>query len=141
MNNPKLIADLLLNEVFPRIKILKNSHFQPWQLAEIVDLLEDNVITRHDVKQLLDVLCINLDKPISPLFVATLLGMQDKPLQADMQVTIDEIINLNKEKFISAKNKPQILGWFVGQVLKKIKADPKEVMEELKIRIVNYEGS
>jgi aspartyl-tRNA(Asn)/glutamyl-tRNA(Gln) amidotransferase subunit B len=54
-----------------------------------------------------------------------------------IEKTIDEIITANPEKAEQAKLKPNLLGWFVGQVMKSSggKANPAAVNEILKAKL------
>jgi len=50
-----------------------------------------------------------------------------------IEAAIDEIIAANPDKVEKAKEKPKMVGWFVGQVMKSTggKANPKSVNELL----------
>jgi aspartyl-tRNA(Asn)/glutamyl-tRNA(Gln) amidotransferase subunit B len=50
---------------------------------------------------------------------------------------VDEIIAANPDKAAQAKAKPQLIGWFVGQVMKSSggKANPQSVSDLLKSKL------
>ena len=50
---------------------------------------------------------------------------------------VDEIIAANPDKVAQAKAKPQLVGWFVGQVMKSSggKANPQSVNDLLKAKL------
>jgi aspartyl-tRNA(Asn)/glutamyl-tRNA(Gln) amidotransferase subunit B len=54
-----------------------------------------------------------------------------------IEKVVDEIIAANPEQVEKVKDKPQTLGWFVGQVMKASggKANPKAVNEILKAKL------
>ena len=54
-----------------------------------------------------------------------------------IEKVVDEIIAGNPEKVAQAKAKPQLVGWFVGQVMKSSggKANPQAVSDLLKSKL------
>jgi len=56
---------------------------------------------------------------------------------AEIEQLIDEIVGKNPDKVAQAKAKPQLAGWFVGQVMKASggKANPQAVNDLLKARL------
>ena len=54
-----------------------------------------------------------------------------------IEKVVDEIIAANPDKVAQAQAKPQLIGWFVGQVMKASggKANPQAVNELLKSKL------
>jgi len=54
-----------------------------------------------------------------------------------IEAIVDEILAANPDKVEQAKDKPNLVGWFVGQVMKasKGKANPQAVNDLLKQKI------
>jgi aspartyl-tRNA(Asn)/glutamyl-tRNA(Gln) amidotransferase subunit B len=54
-----------------------------------------------------------------------------------IEKAVDEIIAANPDKVAQAKAKPQLVGWFVGQVMKSSggKANPQSVNDLLKTKL------
>jgi aspartyl-tRNA(Asn)/glutamyl-tRNA(Gln) amidotransferase subunit B len=54
-----------------------------------------------------------------------------------IEQAVDEIIAANPDKVAQAKAKPQLVGWFVGQVMKSSggKANPQSVSDLLKTKL------
>ena len=59
------------------------------------------------------------------------------PMPDEIEAAIDEIIAKNPEKVAQAKEKPTLLGWFVGQTMKATggKANPAAVNGLLKAKL------
>jgi len=56
---------------------------------------------------------------------------------AAIEKVVDEIVVSNLDKVVQAKTKPALIGWFVGQVMKRTggKANPQAVNELLKRKL------
>jgi aspartyl-tRNA(Asn)/glutamyl-tRNA(Gln) amidotransferase subunit B len=65
------------------------------------------------------------------------LGVRQVTDRSQVQVQIDVLCLQNPEKVEQAKAKPQMLGWFVGQVMKRLggKANPQLVSDMLKEKL------
>jgi aspartyl-tRNA(Asn)/glutamyl-tRNA(Gln) amidotransferase subunit B len=64
-------------------------------------------------------------------------GMKQVTDLGAIEAIVDEIIAANPDKVEQAKDKPNLVGWFVGQVMKasKGKANPQAVNDLLKQKI------
>ena len=65
-------------------------------------------------------------------------GRESLPcVTAHLEKVVDAIIAANPEQVAKVKDKPQTLGWFVGQVMKESggKANPKAVNDILKAKL------
>ena len=62
---------------------------------------------------------------------------QIQSLARDEMAAVDALIAANPDKAEAVKEKPQAIGWFVGQVMKETggKANPAAVNEILKARL------
>jgi len=65
------------------------------------------------------------------------LGVRQVTDRSEVQIAIDVICLQNPDKVEQAKAKPQLLGWFVGQVMKRMggRANPQLVNELLKSKL------
>ena len=54
-----------------------------------------------------------------------------------IEKVVDDIIAANPDKFAQARARPQLIGWFVGQVMKSSqgKANPQAVNDLLKSKL------
>ncbi|MEP4463144.1 MAG: Asp-tRNA(Asn)/Glu-tRNA(Gln) amidotransferase GatCAB subunit B, partial [Roseibium sp.] len=64
-------------------------------------------------------------------------GMKQVTDLGAIETVVDEIMAANPDKVEQAKEKPNLVGWFVGQVMKasKGKANPQAVSDMLKQKI------
>ena len=77
----------------------------------------------------------------SPSEVVEKHGLKQVTDTGAIEKAIDEIIAANPDKAEAVKDKPQALGWFVGQVMKATggKANPAAVNEILKAKLFQIE--
>ena len=64
-------------------------------------------------------------------------GMKQVTDLAAIEKVVDDIVAANPDKVAQAKAKPQLVGWFVGQVMKSSggKANPQAVNDLLKSKL------
>ena len=106
------------------------------QLAELVDLIGEGVISGKIAKDLLALL-LDEDKGASPRAVVQARGLVQVNDAGAIEKAVDAVIAANAAKAEQAKAKPGMLGWFVGQVMKETggKANPATVNEALKRKL------
>ena len=65
--------------------------------------------------------------------------LDDDQVDQAIEAIVDEILGANPDKVEQAKEKPNLVGWFVGQVMKasKGKANPQAVNEILKKKLLD----
>ena len=130
-NSPVNIANIVANEVARELKDKKISElkFNPKQIAQLVNMIDDGTISNKISKQVFEEMVISGKNPIKIVESKGLIQISDP---AKIKPIIDEIIAKNQdnvEKFRAGNTK--LLGFFVGQVLKATggKANPKVVNE------------
>jgi aspartyl-tRNA(Asn)/glutamyl-tRNA(Gln) amidotransferase subunit B len=134
----KLAANWVINEFFGRLNKegtdLGDSPISAAQLGSIVDLIKDGVISGKIAKDLFEIVWTEGGDPAK---IVEDRGMKQVTDLGAIEAIVDEIITANPEKVEQAKNKPGLLGWFVGQVMKasRGKANPQAVSDMLKSKI------
>jgi aspartyl-tRNA(Asn)/glutamyl-tRNA(Gln) amidotransferase subunit B len=134
----KLAANWVINELFGRLN--KNgegiaaSPVSAAQLAAIVDLIGEGTISGKIAKDLFEIVW---QEGGDPRALVEARGMRQVTDLGAIEKTVDEIIAANPDKVAQAKAKPQLVGWFVGQVMKSSggKANPQSVSDLLKTKL------
>ena len=108
----------------------------PAQLAELVDLIGEGVISGKIAKDVLALL-LGEEKGASPRALVTARGLVQVSDVGAIEAAVDAVIAANAAKAEQAKAKPGMLGWFVGQVMKETggKANPQSVNDALKRKL------
>ncbi len=133
--DPKAAANFIINELFGRLnkegKSITASPVTAKQIAEIVDLIADGTISGKIAKDLFEIIWTEGGEPRA---IVELRGMKQVTDMGAIEKAVDEVIAKNPDKAEQVKNKPTMLGWFVGQVIKQSggKANPQAVNELLK---------
>jgi aspartyl-tRNA(Asn)/glutamyl-tRNA(Gln) amidotransferase subunit B len=106
------------------------------QLAELVDLIGEGVISGKIAKDVLALL-LGEEKGASPRALVNARGLVQVNDAGAIEAAVDKVIAANAQKAEQAKGKPGMLGWFVGQVMKETggKANPGSVNEALKRKL------
>jgi len=135
---PKALANWLINEEFGRnnkegIEI-QNSPATPQANSAIVQMISSGEISGKMGKDLLDIVRRTREDPRA---AAAKHGMKQLTDTGAIEAAVDEVIAANPDKAAQAKEKPTMLGWFVGQVMKQTggKANPQAVNELLKSKL------
>ncbi len=130
-NSPISIANIVANEVARELKQKEISElkFSAKQIAELVKMVDDEIISSKIAKQVFEQMSKNGENPAKIVESKGLIQISDP---SKILPIIDEIIAKypeNVEKFRAGNRK--LLGFFVGQVLKSTggKANPKVVNE------------
>ncbi|MEM9733999.1 MAG: Asp-tRNA(Asn)/Glu-tRNA(Gln) amidotransferase subunit GatB [Pseudomonadota bacterium] len=113
---------------------LSESPVSAAQLGGIVDLIKDGTISGKIAK---DVFEIVWNEGGDPAKIVDERGMAQVTDTGAIEAAVDEIIAANPDKVEQAKEKPAMIGWFVGQVMKATggKANPQTVNALLKEKI------
>ncbi|HHD82048.1 MAG TPA: glutamine--tRNA ligase, partial [Campylobacterales bacterium] len=129
VNTPVTLANMVSNEVARELKEkeLSELKFSPQQVAELVQMVDDETISTKIAKQVFEEMVKNGDKPKQIVESKGLVQISDPAVIAPI---IDEVMAKNPEnveKFRAGNTK--LLGFFVGQVLKATqgKGNPKVV--------------
>jgi aspartyl-tRNA(Asn)/glutamyl-tRNA(Gln) amidotransferase subunit B len=134
----KLAANWVINELFGRLnkegRDIIASPVSAAQLAEIVDLIGEGTISGKIAKDLFEIVWTEGGDPRS---LVETRGMKQVTDLGAIEKAVDEIIAANPDKAAQARAKPQLIGWFVGQVMKSSggKANPQSVNDLLKSKL------
>ncbi len=134
----KLAANWVINELFGRLnkegKDIAQSPVSAKQLGGLVDLIVSGVISGKIAKDLFEILWTEGGDPAQ---IVETRGMKQVTDTGAIEKAVDEILAANPDKAEQAKLKPNLLGWFVGQVMKSSggKANPAAVNEILKKKL------
>jgi aspartyl-tRNA(Asn)/glutamyl-tRNA(Gln) amidotransferase subunit B len=134
----KLAANWVINELFGRLnkegRDIAQSPVSAKQLGGLVDLIVSGVISGKIAKDLFEILWTEGGDPAQ---IVETRGMKQVTDTGAIEKAVDEILAANPDKAEQAKLKPNLLGWFVGQVMKASggKANPAAVNEILKKKL------
>jgi len=134
----KAVANWTINELFGRLNkdgtSIADSPVSAAQLGGIVDLIASGAISGKIAK---DVFEIVYTEGGDPAEVVEKRGLKQVTDTGAIEKVVDEIIAANPDKVAQAREKPTLLGWFVGQVMKASggKANPGSVNELLKSKL------
>jgi len=138
--DPKLAANWVINELAGRLnresRDIAAAPVSAAQLGAIIDLLAENTISGKIAK---DVFEIVWNEGGDPRAIVEARGLRQLTDLAAIEKLVEDIIAKNPDKAEQVKSKPNVLGWFVGQVMKASggKANPQAVNDLLKKRIGN----
>jgi len=136
--DPKLAANWVINELAGRLnregRNIATAPVSPAQLGVILDLVVDNTVSGKIAK---DVFEIVWTEGGDPRAIVEARGLRQVTDLSAIEKLVDEIIAKNPDKVEQVKAKPNVLGWFVGQVMKASggKANPQAVNALVKKRI------
>ncbi len=128
----KLAANWVINELFGRLnkdgKSIQASPVSAAQLGSILDLISSGAISGKIAKDLFEIVWSEGGDPAE---IVEKRGMKQVTDTGAIEAAVDAIIAANPDKAEQAREKPTLLGWFVGQVLKASggKANPQAVNE------------
>ncbi|MFN3498607.1 Aspartyl/glutamyl-tRNA(Asn/Gln) amidotransferase subunit B [Pannonibacter phragmitetus] len=134
----KMAANWVINELFGRLNkeglTIETSPVNAGQLGGIIDLIKEGTISGKIAKDLFEIIWTEGGEPAA---VVEARGMKQVTDLGAIEAVVDQIIAANPDKVAQAKEKPTLLGWFVGQVMKesKGKANPQAVNDLLKAKI------
>lgn len=134
----KVAANWVINELFGRLnkegRDITGSPVSSEQLAAIIDLIGEGTISGKIAKDLFEIVW---QEGGDPRALVESRGMKQVTDLSAIEKVVDDIIAANPDKAAQVKDKPQSLGWFVGQVMKSSggKANPQAVNELLKSKL------
>src|ERR1700687_1649643 len=115
----KAAANFVINEFFGRLnkegKDISTSPVSAKQLASIVDLIGDGTISGKIAKDLFEIVW---NEGGEPRAIVEKRGMKQVTDTGAIEKAVDGVIAKNPDKVEQVKAKPNLLGWFVGQVMK-----------------------
>ncbi|MBR0783658.1 Asp-tRNA(Asn)/Glu-tRNA(Gln) amidotransferase subunit GatB [Bradyrhizobium iriomotense] len=134
----KMAANWVINELFGRLnkegRDITDSPVNAEQLAAIIDLIGEGTISGKIAKDLFEIVW---QEGGDPRALVESRGMKQVTDLSAIEKVVDDIIAANPDKAAQVKDKPQSLGWFVGQVMKASggKANPQSVNDVLKSKL------
>lgn len=134
----KMAANWVINELFGRLnkegRDITDSPVNAEQLAAIIDLIGEATISGKIAKDLFEIVWREGGDPRA---LVESRGMKQVTDLSAIEKVVDDIIAANPDKAAQVKDKPQSLGWFVGQVMKASggKANPQSVNDLLKSKL------
>ena len=134
----KLVSNWVTNELSARLAAdhldFSQSPLPAAHVAELVALIEEGVISSKIAKEVFDHVWNGEGSPRAVVEARGLVQVNDT---GAIEKAVDELIAANPDKAAAVAEKPQALGWFVGQVMKATggKANPASVNEILKAKL------
>ena len=135
----KLAANWVINELFGRLnkedKHIEDSPISAGQLGAIVDMISDKTISGKIAKDVFEIAWT--ETGIDPKQVVEERGLKQVTDTGAIEAAVDEVIAANPDKVAAVVEKPAMVGWFVGQVMKATggKANPQAVNDLLKSKL------
>ena len=139
-SNPKLICNWIIGELFSVLnkknKSIEESPIKAIDLGELINLIDNDTITGRIAK---DVFEIMLETGENPNSIVDSNNMRQVNDLDEIEKIIDVIIINNPNQVEALSTKPNLIGWFVGQVMKESqgKANPKTVNDILNKKLLN----
>ena len=134
----KLSANWVINDLFGRLTKegldIASSPVSADQLGGIVDLISNGAISGKIAKELFEIVWSEGGNPAE---IVESRGMKQVSDTGQIEVIVDEIIGANPDQVAKVKDKPSLVGWFVGQVMKATagKANPQAVNRILREKL------
>ena len=134
----KLVANWVTNELSARLATdhleFDASPLPASHVNELVALIEEGVISSRIAKEVFDHVWNGEGSPRQVVEARGLVQVNDT---GAIEKAVDDLIAANPDKAAAVAEKPQALGWFVGQVMKATggKANPASVNDILKAKL------
>jgi len=134
----KLVANWVTNDLAARLTAasldIQDSPISAAEIADLVKLIEDGVISSKIAKDVFERMWAGEGAPAEIVEKQGLMQVSDT---GELEAIIDGLIAANPAQAESVKEKPQAIGWFVGQVMKATggKANPGTVNQLLKAKL------
>ncbi|MBX3483079.1 Asp-tRNA(Asn)/Glu-tRNA(Gln) amidotransferase subunit GatB [Phenylobacterium sp.] len=134
----KLTANWVTNDLAARLTAdgieIGNSPIRPAAIAELVQLIEDGTISSKIAKDVFERMWAGEGAPGE---IVEKQGLKQVSDTGALEKIIDDLIAANPGQAAAVKEKPQAIGWFVGQVMKATggKANPGVINGLLKSKL------
>ncbi len=134
----KLVANWVTNDLAARLTAagtpISDSPIAPDEIAELVALIEEGVISSKIAKDVFERMWAGEGRPRA---VVEAQGLQQVSDTGALEALVDQLIADNPGQATAVRDKPQAIGWFVGQVMKATggKANPGAVNQILKAKL------
>jgi aspartyl-tRNA(Asn)/glutamyl-tRNA(Gln) amidotransferase subunit B len=133
------VANWVTNELLAKLsanghEIADSSPLPSSDIAELVELIENGTISSKIAKEVFEHMWAGEGRPSEIVEKRGLVQINDT---GAIEAAIDKLIAANPDKAEAVKEKPQAIGWFVGQVMKATggKANPATVNDLLKSKL------
>jgi aspartyl-tRNA(Asn)/glutamyl-tRNA(Gln) amidotransferase subunit B len=136
--DPKLTANWVTNDLAARLTAggleIAESPIGPDGVAELVQLIEEGVISSKIAKDVFERMWAGEGRARE---VVEKQGLQQVSDTGALDAIIDRLIAGNPGQAAQVKDKPQAIGWFVGQVMKETggKANPGVINQLLRAKL------
>ena len=126
----KQAANWVINNLLGKLnetgQDIDESPVSPAQLGAILDLIKSGDISGQIAKELFEIVWAEGGDPAK---IVEERGMKQVTDTGAIEAAVDEVIAANPDKAEQAREKPNMAGWFVGQVMKATggKANPQAV--------------
>ena len=125
--NGKMICNLMMTELFAWLNknqlSIENSFITAYQVADVSDLLIDNVISGKIAKDLFKLLAE--DDSVRSKSIIDIINLKGWLQVSDMSIienAVSKVIENNKSNWDELKSgKDKLIGWFVGQAMREMK--------------------
>ncbi|MFM8940642.1 MAG: Asp-tRNA(Asn)/Glu-tRNA(Gln) amidotransferase subunit GatB [Phenylobacterium sp.] len=134
----KLVANWVTNDLAARLTAagtpISDSPIAPVEIAELVALIEEGVISSKIAKDVFERMWAGEGRPRA---IVEAQGLQQVSDTGALESLVDQLIADNPGQASAVREKPQAIGWFVGQVMKATggKANPGAVNQILKAKL------
>ena len=132
----KLLANWLLGDLFALLnknnKNITESNISAQNLAELIILIKDNVISGKIAKEVIELMW---NEKKSAKEIVEEKGLKQITSPEEIKISLKEVLEEHKDKVLEYKSgKDKLFGFFVGQAMKKTKgkANPKILNDILK---------
>jgi len=126
----KTAANWVINDLLGALnkagQTIDETPVSPMQLGAIIDLIKEGTISGKIAKDLFEIVW---SEGGDPAVLVEERGMKQVTDTGAIEAEVDAIIAANPDKVEQAKEKPNLAGWFIGQVMKATggKANPQAV--------------
>jgi aspartyl-tRNA(Asn)/glutamyl-tRNA(Gln) amidotransferase subunit B len=134
----KLVSNWVTNDLAARLTAggidIENSPIKPAAIAELVQLIEEGVISSKIAKDVFERMWVGEG---SASEIVEKQGLKQVSDTGALEKIIDDLIVANPDQAGAVKEKPQAIGWFVGQVMKATagKANPGVINQLLRAKL------
>uniref|UniRef100_B0T196 Aspartyl/glutamyl-tRNA(Asn/Gln) amidotransferase subunit B n=1 Tax=Caulobacter sp. (strain K31) TaxID=366602 RepID=B0T196_CAUSK len=134
----KLVSNWVTNELLSKLSAhgheIAASPLPSSDIAQLVELIENGTISSKIAKEVFEHMWAGEGRPAQIVETRGLVQINDT---GAIEAAIDALIAANPDKASAVKEKPQAIGWFVGQVMKETggKANPATVNELLRSKL------
>jgi len=134
----KLVSNWVTNDLAARLTAggieIENSPIKPAAIAELVQLIEEGVISSKIAKDVFERMWAGEGAAGE---IVEKQGLKQVSDTGALEKIIDDLIAANPGQAAQVKEKPQAIGWFVGQIMKATggKANPGVINQLLKAKL------